>query len=181
MSFAFAACSSDAELLLPQMGRMRSEVARALNGLSAEQLRWRPHAGANSIAFLVWHALRAWDEYHFYMGAGEQLYEPQGWPQRLGFDVGGRGTDGSGMGTGFTAEDVALVQPQAGALEEYLDALWGRAQEHLSTASDETLTREVRIPWWSSPTTQAGVLTHVMFHTLKHLGEAQYARELLPR
>ncbi len=170
-----------AALLQMQMQTVRNQFARTVQDLSAEQLSWQPNTHTNSIGFTLWHVLRTWDDYWPAMGAGDEMYEQEGWPQRFGFETKGRGVGGSGMGTGFTPEDVAVVKPPPDVLSAYLEALWTRTQFYLGTATDDSLAREFKIPWWPNViATPARVLSHIIAHSLLHLGEAQYLKGSLP-
>jgi uncharacterized damage-inducible protein DinB len=167
------------ELLLAQFQTLHDRFASTANGLSDDLISWRPTTDANSIGFLLWHVLRTWDVYLCFVDGAEELYEQENWPQRFGFDARGRGIAGGGMGTGFTADDVALVKAQPAPLIDYLEALLTRTTRPLRTASDESLAHHVEIPWWpQGPATIADVLSHIITHSYIHLGEVYYARGL---
>ena len=103
---------NSAALLKIQFERIEREFKGVLKDLTLEQLHWQPDLEANSIGFLLWHLLYTWDEYAALIENREELYEKEGWPQRFGYETKGRGVEGSGMGTGFSPEDVAIVLPQ---------------------------------------------------------------------
>ncbi len=169
------------ELLALQFQSVRNQVTAAFKDLDAAQLNWSPRPDANTIGFLIWHALRTWDGYQSMLAGTTDLYESEDWPQRFGFDVQGRGVEGSGTGTGFTPEDVALVKPAPETLDQYLEALFNFTQRYLAIATDESLGQSFQVPWWPGPVPQARVLSHILIHTLMHAGEAQYVRGLLPK
>ncbi len=85
------------------------------------------------------------------------------------------------MGTGFNREDVAIVRPRAAQLNGLLESLLGRTRSYINTASPEDFDREVVVPWWPVPSTAGGILSHIVMHSLMHIGEAQYARGLVMR
>ena len=71
------------DLLLDAFGRIAEEVGDTVEGLSEEQLAFRPGAGANSIAWLVWHLTRVQDNH-----VAEAAGEPEIWlAGRLGRPV----------------------------------------------------------------------------------------------
>ncbi len=169
-----------AEVLQLQYQMVNQQFVLALQELSAGQLAWRPDPNTNSIGFSLWHVLRTWDAYFATMNGRADMYDEQ-WVKRFGFDVRGRGIGGSGMGTGFTPDDVALVRPQPEALSAYLDALSAQMQAFLQAANDEALGRAVTIPWWPQPVSVARVCAHVIMHSLLHTGEARYLKGKLPQ
>src|SRR5574341_583002 len=104
------------ELLLTQFQRVCDEFAQAAKDLDTKQMNWQPMPGVNTIGFLLWHVLRTWDSYYAHIHRVVELYDQDHWAQRFGFDTKGKGVvgkDKEGMGTGFTAEDVAVVKPQS--------------------------------------------------------------------
>jgi uncharacterized damage-inducible protein DinB len=170
---------NSAALLKTQFETIERQFKLVLKDLSLEQLHWQPIPAANSIAFLLWHLLYTWDEYMSLIENREVLYEKEGWPQRFGFETKGLGVAGSGMGTGFTPEDVAIVRPRPEPLLDYLQVLTKEIKSYLKKATDESLSREATVPWWRPKTTTAGrVLAHIIAHSNFHLGETQYVRGL---
>ena len=169
---------NSAALLKIQFERIEREFKLVLKYLSLEQIHWQPAPEANSLGFLLWHLLYTWDEYAALIENREELYEKEGWPQRFGYETKGRGVEGSGMGTGFSPEDVAIVRPQPEPLLDYLQALSRGTKAYLKTATDESLSVEVIVPWWPQPATAGRVLAHIIAHSYLHLGEAQYVRGL---
>ena len=167
-------------LIRYQYETMQRHFMATLKDLNLNQMTWLPDANANPIGFLLWHVLRTWDNYYSLLFNGPELYEKDQWPQKFGFDVSGRGIDGDAMGTGFTAEDVAVVTPQPDVLIAYFDALLDLLNRYIKTATEEDLGQEFIVPWWPDPTTVAGVISHVLTHGMEHIGQAQYVRGLLP-
>jgi uncharacterized damage-inducible protein DinB len=166
-----------ADMLRMQFQRLHDQFARTVNEVGVEEMDWRPKPDANSIGFLLWHVLRIWDGYLNFVDGAENLYEQGNWPERFGFDTIGRGI--GGIGTGFTADDVAIVIARSGPLIDYLEALQERTKRALSTATDDSLSHTVQIPWWpDGPSTVAAVLTHIQAHSYIHLGEAYCVRGL---
>ena len=171
------------ELLRLQLMQMHDEIVhKTLADLTIEQLNWRPNAEANNIGFSVWHALRVWDFDHARMGAGEELYEREHWPKRFGFEMAGNGMRGYGIGSGFSAQDIAGMHFVPVVLATYADALWARTQQYLDGTGEADLDREFLHPWRPEVTlTPAKVLVHTITHTAMHIGEAAYVRGLMPR
>lgn len=163
-----------AELFMAQFQFIQRFFNNALEGMTAEELCWRPAAEANSAGFLFWHLLRTWDSYLSLVDGQEEVYRKGGWERRFGFETSGRGI--AEVGTGFTAEDVDIVRPSADLLAGYLEALVERTNHYLVGASAEALDRAVTVPWWPKPSTAAGVTAHIVQHSIIHLGGAEYVK-----
>jgi uncharacterized damage-inducible protein DinB len=144
-----------------------------------DQLQWRPAQTANTIGFILWHILRTWDGYLALILEKGEIYEEGEWQERFGFDTRGRGVEGSGMGTGFKPEDVAVVTPEVEVLNEYLKVLLKETISYLKNNDEASLGREMTVPWWGFPTPVARVFSHIIGHSYFHLGEAQYIRGLM--
>ncbi len=89
------------ELLVEGFGRLPDLTKGAVEGLSAEQLRWAPAPGANTVGWLVWHLTRVQDEHVTDLIDGaEQVWVTGDWAARFGLkpdpdDTGEPDPDGS--------------------------------------------------------------------------------------
>ena len=163
------------DLLLDAFGRIAEEVADTVEGLSEDQLAFRPGAGANSIAWLVWHLTRVQDN-HVAEAArrardldrgrlGRPVRAVAGprrhrlWPQRR------RGGEGPHLRRALTG---------------YADAVGERTRRYLSSLDDEALDRVVD-ERWDPPVTLGVRLVSVIGDDMAHLGQAQYVRGLQQR
>lgn len=168
-------------LLLVQFQNVYDQFLATPKDTRPEQMVWQPALNSNNITFLLWHVLRIWDSYLCLIDGRPELYEEGNWPRRLGFEAKGKGAGGNGVGTGFTADDVTEVKAPPDELNEYLEALWERTKYYLSTASDENLESELKVPWWPRPATIARIFAHIIAHSYMHIGEAQYVKGLVSR
>lgn len=58
-----------------------------LDGLTTEELNWRPNAEANSIAFIVWHTARVEDRwFQVFCQDKPDLWASERWFEKLGMD-----------------------------------------------------------------------------------------------
>jgi uncharacterized damage-inducible protein DinB len=166
-------------VLQTQFDIVERQFKAVLKGLTLGQILWLPDPDGNSIGFLLWHLLYTWDEYMSLVEKREIIYIQDGWSERFEFETQGLGAGGSGMGTGFTPEDVAIVRPRPEALLDYLRWLSKEMQDYLKKATEESLEADVIVPWWKPKTASAGrVLIHIIAHSNFHIGEAQYVRGL---
>jgi len=69
--------------LIDAFGRVREAVHDAVEGLSADDLAFRPSESANSIAWLVWHLTRIQDDHLAGAFAAEQVWTSDGWAAKF--------------------------------------------------------------------------------------------------
>jgi hypothetical protein len=92
------------DLLVDAFERIRDAVHPAVNGLSTDDLAFRPNDGSNSIAWLVWHLTRIQDDHVAGLDGGEQVWIADGWADRFDLSL-----DPADTGYGHGPEDVAAV------------------------------------------------------------------------
>lgn len=162
-------------LLLESYGRLPELVRSAVEGLSAEQLRWAPAEGANSIGWLVWHLTRVQDHHLGEVLGQDQVYLAGDWAPRFGLKA-----DPSDIGYGHTAAQVAGVRPEsAQALVGYYAAVHARTSDFLGGLTAADLDRVVD-ERWNPPVTLGVRLVSVVDDDTQHAGQAAYVRGLLP-
>ncbi len=131
---------------------LRESVIFKLEGLDAEQLRWKPAPTANSLGEIVMHlgyAERAWLRVVF---AGETM--GMSWRQHMFV-----------LPAGWSADDVvAFYRAETKAADAVLDR---------ATSFDLPSAAEAR------PTTLRWVITHLIEETARHAGHMDITRELL--
>jgi uncharacterized damage-inducible protein DinB len=164
------------ELLVEGFGRLPELVKGAVEGLSAQQLRWAPAPGANTVGWLVWHLTRVQDEHVTDLIDGaEQLWVTGDWAARFGLKA-----DPHDTGYGHTAEQVQAVHPQsAEALVEYFEAVSARTVQWLGTLTEQDLDRIVD-ERWDPPVTLGVRLVSILDDDVQHAGQASYVRGLMP-
>ncbi len=106
---------------------------RWLGGLSDDQLRLRPAAGVNSLAWLLWHMARTEDVAVNLVVAGRAQVFDDDWARRMRVPR-------RDMGTGMTADEVAELSEGAdvAAVRAYRSAVGIRTREVVRTLRRET-------------------------------------------
>lgn len=161
------------ELLTEAFSRVPETIGRALDGLSEDQLAARPAAGANTLAWLAWHAARGQDAQVADLAGSEQVWTADGWVDRFGLPF-----PAEALGYGMSRDDVGRVRASADLLTGYLDAVTARTTEYLATLSAEGLDAVVDDAW--DPPVTAGVrLVSILDDCIQHAGQAGYVRGLL--
>ena len=105
-----------------------------LEGLTETQVRTRPHAGVNTIAWLIWHTARIEDVgVNRFVVDGAQVLD-DGWRARLGVDR-------RDVGTGMTDAEVDALSARIdiAALRSYWEALTRRTLEIVETLRGQDL------------------------------------------
>ena len=164
------------DLLADAFERVRDAVHPAVNGLSPEELAFRPDPESNSIAWLVWHLTRIQDDHVAGLDGSEQVWKAGGWAKRFDLPL-----DDADTGYGHGPEDVAAVVADCADAARLLR---GRAPDRHSGSSprlgeadlDRVVDRD-----WDPPVTVGVRLVSVIADDLQHAGQAAYVRGILQR
>lgn len=161
------------ELLQEQFGRLPDLVSAAVQGLSPQQLAYRPAEAANSIAWLVWHLTRIQDDHLADLAGSEQVWTGKDWERAFDLPFASAET-----GFGASPKDVAALD---GTTEENLLGYFAdthrRTAEIIGGFSDADLDRIVDDSF-DPPVTAVVRLSSVLGDDLQHLGQAAYVRGL---
>jgi hypothetical protein len=164
------------ELLTDAFERMQDDVSRVATGTDAAMLTHRPDPGANSIAWLLWHAARVQDDHVAELAAQEQAWTAEGWVERFGFEL---PTGDTGFGHG--PEQVAAVHPDGpDPLVDYHAAVTSRTRAYLEGVDADELDRVID-ERYDPPVTVGVRLTSVVHDGMQHLGQAAYVRGMIER
>ncbi|GAB3551078.1 DinB family protein [Arthrobacter tumbae] len=171
---------SGSDVLVEAFGRIPDAVSRAVDGLDAGQLAYRPvladgsGAPGNSVAWLVWHLTRVQDNHLADAADRDELWLTEGWAEKFGLDLPRDDT-----GYGHTPDDVEKVRvDSAGMLVEYHRAVHVRSMEFVENLSETDLDRIIDSSW-DPPVTLRVRLVSVIEDCLQHAGQAAYLRGLL--
>jgi uncharacterized damage-inducible protein DinB len=161
------------DLLTEAFDRLPDLVRSAVEGLTAEQLRWSPAPGANSVGWLVWHLTRIQDHHVADLLGQDQMWVSGNWAAHFGLDA-----DPNNTGYGHSAEEVASVRPESSrVLIDYYDAVAARTRSLLQELTPEDLDRVVDDRW--EPAVTLGVrLVSIANDDSQHVGQAAYVRGL---
>ena len=163
------------ELMNDALGRVRDLVPAAVEGLSDDDLAWRPDPGANSIAWLVWHLTRIEDDHVADVAGTPQAGVEEGWADRFGLPV-----PVGDHGYGHTPEQVGQVRVSADLLVGYHDAVFRRTAAYVAGLAPDDLDVVVD-ERWDPPVTLGVRLVSVVNEVNQHVGQAAYLRGLVER
>jgi hypothetical protein len=162
-------------LLREAFDRLPGLVARAVDGLSTEQLCARLDEEANTIAWLVWHLTRIQDDHVAEVAAREQVWTANGWADRFGLPF-----DLSATGYGQSVDEVGAVRVTSSLLTEYFADVHAQTARFIDSLSDADLDRIVDRSW-DPPVTLGARLVSVLSDDLQHCGQAALIRGVLLR
>jgi uncharacterized damage-inducible protein DinB len=162
------------DLIIDALSRVDEDLRRTLDGLSAEQLTFRPAEHANSIAWLAWHLTRVMDDHVSELAERRQAWLDQGWHARFG-----KPADPSDTGFGYGPDQVAGLRPEGPrVLLEYFAAVYHQTIDYLQRVTCADLDRVVDRRW--DPPVTAGVrLISVANDCTQHVGQMAYLRGLV--
>lgn len=143
-----------------------------LEHITPEQLTYRPHPEANSIAWLGWHLTR-WQDAQVSRFASRQQAWISGWAEKFG-----RPADAQDTGIGHGSQEVAALSASAGLLMTYHNAVYERTLQYLRDASDNELDREIHDERRGTDTVR-GRLVGVLSDNFQHVGQMAYLRGVL--
>ena len=163
------------ELMTDALGRVRELVHAAVEGLSDDQLAWRPDPEANSIAWLVWHLSRIEDDHVADVAGTTQVWVEDGWADRFGLPL-----PVDDHGYGHSPEQVGEVHAGADLLTGYYDSVSARTAAYLTGVGPDDLDVVVD-ERWDPPVTLGVRLVSVVNEVNQHVGQASYVRGLIER
>ncbi|HYZ00745.1 MAG TPA: DUF664 domain-containing protein [Candidatus Binatia bacterium] len=165
-----------AEVLVDAFGRVREVVEEVVDGLTPDELAFRPDGQANSIAWLIWHLTRVQDDHVADVAETEQVWTSGGWATRFALPF-----DTLATGYGHTSAEVAAVQVGSGELlTGYHDAVYEQTVRFVDGITDADLERVID-EFWDPPVTLRVRLVSVIADDLQHAGQAAYVRGLVKR
>jgi uncharacterized damage-inducible protein DinB len=166
---------TSADLFEDAFERIRDAVHPAVNGLSPDQLTFRPDPESNSIAWLVWHLTRIQDDHVAGLDGQEQVWLSDGWFERFALPF-----DKSDTGYGHDPDQSAAVTAESPSLLAYFEAVHAKTLAFVRSLQDADLSRVVDRNW-DPPVTLIVRLVSVVADDLQHAGQAAYVRGIVER
>jgi len=163
------------DVLIDSFQRIRDAVYPATNGLSREDLLWRPDNESNSIAWLVWHLSRIQDDRVAAVAGREQVWTSKGWADRFDLDL-----PISDTGLGHSPEEVGKVVADAPSLLGYFEDVHAASLSYVGSLTEGDLARVIGRNW-DPPETVLTSLVGVVADDLQHVGQAAYVRGIVTR
>jgi uncharacterized damage-inducible protein DinB len=163
------------DLLVDAFERVRDALHPAVNGLSADELAFRPEGESNSIAWLIWHLTRIQDDHVAALDGREQTWTAKGWADRFGLSL-----DPADTGYGHDPDTAATVTADAASLLGYYEDVHDATLDLVRSLTEADLARVVD-QRWDPPVTLSVRLVSVIADDLQHVGQAAYLRGIIQR
>ena len=157
------------ELVLKSLEQSQGYLDRVLDGLTQEEFAWCPSNECNSIAFTLWHTVRVEDFFvNRVIQRGKELYEAEGWDEKLGTPV---------KAFGYTAEELQTWPvPKMEVLIDYTNAVREKMLAYINSIAPEKLA-EIPRPERSQDSIGA-ILGRMSTEVALHVGQIAYLRGL---
>jgi len=162
------------DLIVDGLNRVDGDVRHTLDGLTAEQLAFRPAKDANSIAWLAWHLARQEDGQIADMAGSQQVWIEGRWHERFG-----KPADPQDSGFGYTREQVAEISPEGPrVLVDYYAAVHARSLAYLEALTCQEMDRIID-RHWDPPVTVGVRLVSIVNDATQHVGQMAYLRGII--
>ncbi len=147
-------------------------VNRVLDGITQQEITWRPSSGCNSMGIILLHMARFQDTIINKRLQGKpEIWESEKWFQKMGL---GKDEAGAHM----TVDQVnAFPVPQLKDLKAYIDAALASTLKYVKTLKPENLDRTIADPRMGDRPA-AFLVSMVVWHVSQHIGELSYLRGL---
>ncbi len=147
-------------------------LERYLDGLTQEEIEYRPSDQCHCIGFIVWHYGRALDMWTQTLARKQpQLYERE-WAERLGFEP-----EAMDVGFGYGVEELAGWRcPEKEMLVRYAVAARDNFLGFLAEHDDDSLTGTTMTTRRGDEITVAKMFSMLLWEINQHGGQAAYIR-----
>lgn len=145
-------------------------IKAATDGLTDEQLHYRPTADTNSISWLIWHLSRWRDRISSRIVSEDEIWISGGWAERFGMEA-----DRTGLGD--TPEQVEAFRPDRAILLQYADAVHQILVKRVSGLTQGQFDQPVGYIKDERPAWNA--LVSVLSDSGQHIGKVSYLRGMV--
>ena len=154
---------------LEDLGR---ELTRVMNGLTQQELTWRPACGCNSMGLILFHMARLEDWFvQVRMQSKPEVWGIEKWYKKLNLAE-------NEAGSHYTVEQVnAFPVPELKDLLAYYDAVRARTLDYLKSLTASAFDSKITLPW-TGEITVAATFSIMIGHASQHIGEMSYLRGL---
>ncbi len=146
-------------------------LTRITDGLTREEISWRPGYGANSIGLILYHVTRSEDSFIQERLLGKSLvWESGKWYEKLNMPK-------DEAGAHYTAEQVnAFPVPELDGLLAYCAAVRNETKAYIESLNPDDLDEKITLPFGEM--SKAFIVSLIVSHAAQHLGEMSYIRGL---
>jgi len=152
---------------------VHKDCVEAVQGLTDEQLHFRPMDKNNHIAFIIWHLIRTEDlVMNLLLQKKPPIWNAEEWDKKLEMES-------RSQGTGMTAEQAAAVRiKDIKEFIKYMDSASRATEAYLETLKDEQLAEIQDLGALGKRSMYDLLGGLVINHAAGHLGEIAYIKGL---
>jgi DinB family protein len=171
--------SADTLELAKERSRLtREQVLKVVDGLSDEQLAWRPSARAHSMGWTLWHIARCADKFAAEASGTMEIWQRERLADHWGMADALLGSNG--VGTGVDDETAASLRPpRRDLLIDYAQRAFAVLDKFVGQLDPPGIEREHESFFTDGPASVGRALIASMAHDARHLGELEYVKGLL--
>ena len=163
-----------------------NDLRDTVKGIPSDAFERRPGPGLNPAGFIYFHVLRCWDLDVNVLCRGQErdgdAWHRGGFSEALDYEPLGCGMGGSGVGFGYTDDEVDATPMDLDALMGYHQMLEDETYAYFNRVSMEELNAErTSENSRENPFKPERWLRHMISHTNMHIGDIQYVAGMLER
>ena len=153
-----------------ELSNSKMAMGRVLDGLTQEEVSWRPASGCNSIGLILFHVARSEDSFMQGMLQKKPLiWESEKWYEKVGLPK-------EEEGAHYTEDQVnAFKVPELSKILEYYDAVRTKTKEKLRSMAVEEFDAKLSFPNFGEMPA-AALFSFLISHTSQHIGDMSYLR-----
>ena len=161
------------DFILSVLEHQQKAQLAALEGLSHDELTWRPGDESNPIGFIFWHQVRDED---FFQAMIQQ--QPQVWISEKWYEKFNMSDDPHEDGYGYTTEQVAaFVVPELKDLLTYAEMTRAKTVSFLTALPPDEIDRIIQTPF-GEELSIGQIFSGYLNEWIQHTGQIAYLRGL---
>jgi len=157
------------------------QILKVIEGLTDDQLAWRPLPRAHSMGWTLWHLARTADAFQASVPDPEtrpQIWQSEDLANRWSLADALMGTNG--LGTGVDDDVAATLSPPAkGGLVDYAKKAFGALDAIVDKMDDDLWCKDHNSTFFDGPATVGRSVMAAIGHDSRHLGEMEYVKGLM--
>jgi uncharacterized damage-inducible protein DinB len=160
------------EYIRQEFDGLERGTKRVLDGLTQDEVTWRPACGCNSIGLILFHTARSEDSFiQGRLKSKPEVWKTGKWSKKLNVAE-------TEAGAHYTAEQVnAFAVPKLEDLLDYYAAVRAQTMSYLKTMTAAAFDKKIKMPYFGE-VALAAIFSLIVNHSSQHIGEISYLRGL---
>jgi hypothetical protein len=160
---------------------VHEQILKVVDGLTDDQLAWRPVPRAHSLGWTLWHLARTADAFQASVPDPEtktQIWQSEDLANKWSLAEALMGTNG--LGTGVDDDVAASLRPPAkGGLVDYAKKAFGALDAIIDKMDDALWCKDHNSAFFDGTATVGRSTIAAISHDSRHLGEMEYIKGLM--